>query len=202
MHINLILETEQRSASPVSLAFMLKIAGGTIIVGLVLWLIAMYSSYRNLEESVKQATAQRILTEPKHAAAKQLRADLILKSAKLKEIQSWRTTRVNWGQQLESLQAITPAMIQLSEIRVSQDILVRSNNIPARVFELRLAGKTGAARSESNVSEFQQSLFRQPPFDSLVESVSIPAGAFRQDPLSKTDRVFEIVCKLNPRSFE
>ena len=202
MHINLILETEQRSASPVSLTTFLKIVGGTILVGLVLWLIAVYASYRNLEESVKQSTAKRKLTEPRHDAAKQLRADLIQKSTKLKEIQTWRTTRINWGLQLESLQAITPPLVQLTEIHISQDILVRSNNIPARVFELRLAGKTGAAHSESSVSEFQQALFKQPPFDSSIESVSIPPGAFRQDPLSKMDRVFEIVCKFNPRSFE
>ena len=202
MHINLILETEQRSASPVSLTTLLRIAGGTVVAILILWLLSVYSSYRNLQSSVEQCDNQLKLTQPKFIAAQQIRTDLIQKSSKLKEIQSWRKTRIEWGDQLESLQAITPSMIQLTELHISQDILVRSNNIPSRVFEMRLAGKTSADRSEANVSEFQQALFKQPPFDSFVETVSIPAGAFRQDPLTKTDRVFEIVCKYNPRSFE
>lgn len=202
MHINLILETEQRSASPVSMAAFFKITGGTIIAVTILWLLSVYAAYRNLQASVEHAANRWKTTEPKYIAAQQLRADLLQKSAKLKEIQNWRTTRIDWGFQMDSLQSITPSMIQLSELRISQDILVRSNNIPARVFELRLTGRTGAARSEINVSEFQTALFKQPPFDAFIETVSIPAGAFRQDPVNKTDRVFEIVCKYNPRSFE
>lgn len=202
MHINLILETEQRSASPVSFSAFLKILGGTGITILILWLFSGYFSYRSLQESVEQCENQWKLTQPKHIAAKLLRADLLQKASKLKEIQSWRTTRIDWGRQLEILQVVTPPMIQLTEIHISQDVLVLSNNIPARVFEMRLTGRTGAARSEVNVGEFQQALFKRPPFDTFVETVSIPAGAFRQDPLNKTDRVFEIVCKYNPRSFE
>jgi hypothetical protein len=202
MHINLILETEQRSASPVSFSTLLKISGGTGITILILWLFSGYFAYRDLQASVEQCENQWKLTQPKHIAAKLLRADLLQKASKLKEIQSWRTTRIDWGRQLESLQVVTPPMIQLTEIHINQDVLVLSNNVPARVFEMRLTGRTGAARSEVNVGEFQQVLFKHPPFDAFVETVSIPAGAFRQDPLNKTDRVFEIVCKYNPRSFE
>ena len=202
MHINLILESEQRSASPVSLSTFLKIISGSIIAILILWLFSVYFAYRNLKSSVEQCDSQWKITQPKFIAAQQIRADLIQKSAKLKEIEGWRTTRINWGYQLESLQAVTPSSIQLTEVHISQDIFVRSNNIPARIFEMRLAGRTSAERSEVNVGEFQQTLFKQPPFDTFVDTVSIPAGAFRQDPLSKSDRIFEIVCKYNPRSFE
>lgn len=202
MHINLILETEQRSASPVSMTTLIRIVSAALVASLALWLVLVYTSYRNLQVSVKQCEEKWKAMEPTHKATKQLKADLAQKSAKLKELQGWRTARIAWGQQMESLQTITPPMIQLTELRVSHDILVRTNNLPSRVFEMRLAGRTGAARSEVNVSEFQQALFKQPPFNSLVEAVSIPAGAFRQDPINKTDRIFEIVCKYNPRSFE
>lgn len=202
MHINLILENEQRSASPVSLAMFIRIVIGTIASAVVLWIVALYVSYRELQSSVRYCDTEWEQTEPKHLAAKQLREDLIQKSAKLKEIQGWRPTRLEWGKQLESIQSITPPMIQLTEMRLSQDILVTTNNIPARVFELRLSGRTGSARSEANVSRFQEALFKQPPFDTFVESVNIPSGAFRQDPMNKAERVFEIVCKYNPRSFE
>lgn len=202
MHINLILETEQRSASPVSLSTLIRIVIATVAIVLSLWLVSVYLSYRELKNSVKYCDVEWAQTEPKFVAAQQLRQELIVKSAKLKEIKGWHTTRIEWGLQMEGLQAVIPPLIQLTEFRVSQDILTLSNNVPARVFELRLSGKTGAARSESNVSAFQMALFKQPPFDSFVEAVNIPAGAFRQNPLNKTDRVFEIVCKYIPRSFE
>jgi hypothetical protein len=201
MHINLIMENEQRSASPVSLAMLVKIIVATLITIMVLTLISAYFKYHNLKSSVAISAGKWKETEPKHLAAKQLKLDLDQKNTKLKEIQGWKTTRIHWGQQLESLQTMTPSMIQLSELQVTQDILVRSN-IPSRVFEMRLAGKTSSAGSEIHVRDFQQALFRQPPFDSLIETVSIPAGAFRQDPANKADRIFEISCKYNPRSFK
>lgn len=202
MHINLILENEQRSASPVTFAMFIRIVAGTLIVLVLLGLFSVYFSYRELQNSVRYCDTEWVQTEPKFLAAQQLRQDLIARSAKLKEIQGWHTTRVEWGRQMDGVQALIPSLIQLTELKVSQDILMLSNNVPARVFELRLSGRTAAPRSEVNVSEFQTALFKVPPFDTFVESVNIPAGAFRQDPLNKTDRVFEIVCKYNPRSFE
>lgn len=202
MHINLILDNEQRSASPVSLAMVIRIAIGTVTTAVILWVISMYVSYRELQNSARYCSNEWAQTEPKHLAAKQLREDLIQKSAKLKEIQGWRSTRIEWGKQLENIRGIIPPVIQLTEIRLGQDILVTSNNIPARVFELRLSGKTGSAGSEANVGRLQEALFKQPPFDTFVESATIPSGAFRQDPINKADRIFEIVCKYNPRSFE
>jgi len=78
---------------------------------------------------------------------------------------------------------------------------VLSNNVPVRVFELRLAGRTGALRSEANVSELREALAGQPPFDVFIENVSIPPGSFRQV-REQSDRTFEIVCKYFPRPFQ
>ena len=95
-----------------------------------------------------------------------------------------------------------PPSVQLTEMHVTQELLLTSNNIPSRVFELRLIGRTGAVRSEENVSELQSVLAGQPPFDVLIETAGIPPGSFRQDPVSKSDRVFEIVCKYRPKLFQ
>ena len=103
---------------------------------------------------------------------------------------------------MEYLQQVIPPSIQLTEMRVTHDLLVMSNNVPARVFEMRLSGRTGALRSEANVSEFREALSGQPPFDKFMETVSIPPGSFRQDPATKSDRVFEISCKYIPRPLE
>lgn len=196
-----MIDTERRSASPVPLPVVIRIGVGALVVlGLMLG-VSLFSSYRALANNVRQAEEEWKRTEPKYKAALQLRSDLANKAATLKEIQSWRQTRIAWGDQLAQLQRIVPSMIQLTELHVTHDLLVASNNVPARVFELRLSGRTGSLRSEANVSELREALSAQPPFDALIETVSIPPGSFRQDPASKSDRTFEMVCKYLPRPF-
>lgn len=200
MHINLILETEQRSASLVPPHVVLRMAVGTVGAGIVLFLVSFYTSYHSLESEVNTTVDEWRRTEPKYKAALQLRTDLAILNDKYKEITGWRDTRLAWSDQLEALAAVVPAPVQLTELLVSHDLFVISN-IPARVYEMRLTGRTGAAGSEANVGDFAAAL-REPPFDVWVDSAQIPPGRFRQDTAVKTDRIFEIVCKFKPRRFE
>jgi hypothetical protein len=66
---------------------------------------------------------------------------------------------------------------------------------------MRITGKTEAPRSEVNVVQFLDA-FKQPSFAGVIESAILPPGAFRQDPVAKTDRIFEIICKYVPRALE
>jgi Tfp pilus assembly protein PilN len=202
MRVNLILESERRSTSPVSLSVVIRTAAGVAILLVMMFVVSLISSYRALNNSVRYVDEEWKRTEPKYKAALQIRGDLEKTTATLKEIQSWRETRLAWGQQMEYLQQVVPPLVQLTEMRVTQDLLVLSNNIPARVFELRLSGRTGSLRSEANVSELREALAGRPPFNAFIESVSIPPGAFRQDPAVKSDRTFEIVCRYFPRPFK
>lgn len=202
MRINLILESERRSASPISLSMVIRAAVGGVTVLVLMLAGSLLTSYRSLNVNVRSASEDWKRTEPKYNAALQRRSDLDKKMATLKELQSWRDTRVAWGKQLMQLQQAISPLIQLTELRVTQDLLVMSNNVPARVFELRLAGRTGTQQSEATVSELREALAGWPPFDTFIETVNIPPGAFRQDPGSKADRTFELVCRYYPRPFK
>jgi hypothetical protein len=201
MHINLILEAEQRSASLVQPQVLVRVLAGSGGVLLFLAMFSFFSSYRNLQHDVEATVDEWRRTEPKYKAALQLRIDLGLRRDLYKEITGWRDTRLGWGAQLEALRTAVPPMIQLTDLQVSHDLFVMSNDIPARVYELRLSGRTVAAGSEVNVGEFTETL-RRAPLDAWIESALIPPGRFRQDSQVKTDRVFEIVCKYKPRRFE
>lgn len=201
MHINLILETERRSASLIPPAVIVKLVAGVVVLGVVSALISFCTSYRALRRETAAAAEQWRSAEVKYKAALALRTDLAVRNDLHKEITGWRDTRIAWGAQLETLQDAVPSLIQLNELQVSHDLFITSNNIPARVYELRLAGRTGAARSEATVGELVARL-RQAPLDEWIESAVIPPGRFRQDSQVKTDRVFEIVCKYKPRRFE
>ena len=201
MHINLILETEQRSASLVQPRVLIRTMIGVVGVLLFLAVFSFFSSYSNLRHEADRTVDEWRRTEPKYKAALQLRTDLSLRLDLHKDITGWRETRLGWGEQLDALQTAVPPMIQLADLQVSHGLFVMSNDVPARVYELRLSGRTSAAGSEVNVGDFAETLHRT-PFDRWIESAVIPPGRFRQDNQVKTDRVFEIVCKYKPRRFE
>jgi Tfp pilus assembly protein PilN len=201
MHINLIFEEEQRSASPVSLGLIIRLFIIAAVVLLMVGAVSFYSSYRSLQSEFRGAEDEWRKMEPRYRSVLQLRNDREARESVLREIEGWRDSRITWGNQLSELQHVVPAVIQLTELHVGQTILSLSNNVPARAFELRVTGKTAAARSEANVVQFMDGL-KQPPFTTMIESVVLPPGVFRQDPGSKTDRIFEIVCKYFPRALE
>ena len=201
MHVNLIYDTELRSTSPVSLSLAIKLAAGSIIFLLLLGAFSVWTAFYTLQTDVAKAREEWRRTEPRHQAAIKLRTDLAVQNAILKQIVGWRHTCMDWGEQLDRLQAVVPAEVQLTDLRLSQVILITSNNVPARVYELRLTGRAGSAGSEENISQLKQSLANA-PFDRVIESVTIPPGSFRQDPAAKTSRVFELVGKYGARRFE
>lgn len=201
MQINLIFEEEQRSASPVSLGLVLRLAAIVVIVLALVWAFSFYAGYHTLKNQVQAVQEDWKKTEPKYKAAVQMRNDLVERTATLNEIRGWRDSRIAWGEQLGNLQPAVPAVIQLTDLRVSQTILSLANNQPGRAFEIRISGRTAAARSEANVVQFMEAL-KQPPFAGVIKSVELPAGSFRQDPASKTDRIFDIICKYVPRALE
>ena len=201
MHVNLLLAEEQRSSSPVSMGLVIRLSVITVLVLLVVWVFSFYAGFRALQNQVHSVEDEWKRTEPKYKAAVQLRNELADRNVTLNEIKGWRDSRIAWGKQLESLLPAVPAVIQLTELRVSQVVLSLSNNVSARVFEMRITGKTAAPRSEVNVVQFLDAL-KQPPFAGVIESAILPPGAFRQAPVAKTDRIFEIICKYVPRALE
>lgn len=168
-----------------------------VVVGMGIF--SFYVSYHTLQNEARAAEEEWQRTDPKYKAAVKIRNDLADRNDTLGEIKGWRDSRIEWGKQLANLQPAVPAVIQLTELRVSHAVLSLSNNVSARAFEMRISGRTMAERSEVNVVQFLEAL-KQPPFAGVIKSADLPSGAFRQDPVSRNDRVFEIICKYVPRA--
>jgi len=205
MHVNLILDTEKRSASPVPMTVLIRLALATLVLLVVLAVFTVFSGFRNLQREVRWAHEEWRQNEPKYEAAIKLRNDLVLQKSILEEMKGWQEARVGWSRQMEALQGAVPPSVQLTDLRMGHLLLVlTNNNAAARVFEMRLAGRTGEA-SGANVGDLRSTLTNQPPFAGLVQEADIPPGAFKQDPAhdaGRTDRIFEIVCRYQPRKFE
>lgn len=197
MHVNLILDEEKRSASPVSIALIAKLAGIVFLVLVAIWGVTFYMSYRSLQNDVRFSKDEWARTELKYKEALRLRTELNTREATLNEIEGWRASRIAWGDQLKMLQAAVPAVIQLTDVRIDEVIPV-SGVRTGRVYEATLSGRTPAERSEVNVSQLLDAL-KSPPFDRFVESSSLPSGSFRQDPTDRSFRTFNIVSLFLPR---
>lgn len=201
MHVNLLYVEEQRSASPVSLWLMVRVAIGAGLFLVIFWTFMFSLGYSSLKHQVSTLDTEWKYTDPKYKVALQVRNALAARVATLKALQGWRDARIAWGRQLDDLGGIVPEAVQLTEIHVSHTVVAQKNNVPARVFEVKFAGRTSAERSEVNVVQFLNG-FKVQPFSQFVESAVLPPGAFRQDPVVKTDRIFEVACKYFPRPIE
>lgn len=204
MRVNLILDAERRSASPVPMRFVRRLLGLVLILLCCVGVAAFVSGLRTLQQELRQAEADWRQMEPRHQTVVALRFDNAYQRSVLSELRSWTNARVGWSRQLEGLRRSVPANVQLTDLRVTAVMLLQSNNLAGRVFELRLAGRT-TDPSGSSVSLLQRSLNHQAPFAGLVQEATVPPGAFRQDPApqaSRTDRLFEIVAQYKPRIFE
>ena len=198
MHVNLILDEEKRSSSPVSLGLAIRLAVITLLVLGAVWLISFYSAYHTLQSNVRFLDEEWVRTESKYKEATQLRKDLAAREATLNEIQGWRHSRIEWGDQLVAVQSAVPAVIQLSAVRITQAVVAQTGGVFAKDCEMKLSGRTPADRSEVNVVQFMDAL-KAPPFDRFIESTVLPPGSFRQDPLDKASREFNIVCTYRSR---
>ncbi len=198
MHVNLILDEEIRSSSPVSPGLVVRLSCVIILALGTVWLSSFYSAYYDLRGEVRFLDEEWARTESKYKTATRLRSDLGDQETTLGEILGWRDARIEWGKQLEAVQAVVPAVIQLSDLRVNQSVVAQTGGTFAKVYELRLSGQTPAERSELNVVQLLEGL-RGPPFDRFIESAVLPTGSFRQDPTDKSARAFNIVCKYLPR---
>jgi hypothetical protein len=198
MHVNLILDEEKRSSSPVPLGLVVRLFVIAMLVLGAVWLFSFYSDYHALQGEVRSLDVEWARTESKYKTATRLRNDLGDQETTLGEILGWRDSRIEWGKQLQAVQAVVPAVIQLSDLRVNQSVVAQAGGTLAKVYELRLSGQTPAERSELNVVQLLEGL-KGPPFDRFIESAVLPTGSFRQDPTDKSARAFNIVCKYLPR---
>lgn len=213
LRVNLLYDNERRNCSLVTPRFIMGLAGVLIFVALIaicggLWISTKHHAAAHISE--QQAWDRRqdeyklaqTLTE-RGQAAETFWADL----------QAWRDTRIDWGEQLSSLAATVPATLQLSELKMTRSIVIPSAPVlkaakshaklpppptppPQITTELKLTGKTSSPTADEDVAQLRDA-FALSPFSNAVSAAAIPPGAFRQDPASNAgpaDRIFEIVC--------
>ncbi len=198
MQVNLILDSEKRSGSSVSLKFVVRVAAVAIpvLAGILIAALVMLgrSARQNLrfaeqDESQKQSVYQSVLALDQQSKEYRQVADVL---------KGWADSRVDWALVLDHFQDAVPTSIQLLRMTINERIgLV--NNVPARISGMYIKGKVTGDRAEDAVQELDKSLRGKPVFANVFAKVDVKRFEASEDVADKNTRVFEIECILTPR---
>jgi Tfp pilus assembly protein PilN len=204
LRVDLILDTERRSALPVTFAFAVRL-GALIAISLVVLLcLAFVKKYNDVNRDLRWAQDNLRASQSRYENILALKTSLAWQKSILAEFESWEQSRIPWHRLLRALQNYVPPTIQLTELRVDR-VIKTIDKKPARVFKLQLKGKATTARADLDVDKLRNDILHSPAFANLLQDVEIPPGSFKQDPnpqAAKSDRLFELVCNFIPQVLE
>ena len=134
---------------------------------------------------------------------KKLRNQLISNLDIMKELKGWRSSHIDWHQQLINIQREVPLEIQFESLDIKQVLQLAGNKkTPARCFTLTIKGIAKGNNAENNIRHLKNSMTYSKAFASLMEDVKVGGSRANRKGADKTDRVFSIDCIYKPRKFE
>ncbi|MEI8242932.1 MAG: hypothetical protein WCI17_06665 [bacterium] len=207
-HVDLLLDDERRSASPVSVGMVLRLGAFGAVATILMMTLMLFIASRDVQGrmTVARATWERL--KPQHTELLSLRVELNGLRASSRQIEACRRSRLPLGNELAQLQDGVPEDIQLTALRINQ--FVGNQKVGAnatRSYEMRLSGKVASDNPQGNVDELIKHLKAQ-SYTGRVESVTVPNNGFRKEIVrvsaseTRTDWFFELVCRYRSRSFE
>lgn len=202
LRVDLILPSEQRSASSLNPRSLIRIGSILIPCALLAWLaygLAVMALVRNQFNVLEE---QWLYVEPQKAEAIRL-SQLLNTNRKLNdELMGWKSAHINWHETLAVLPRRVPATMQIQSVSAGQVLQVEAN-VLARVFTLRIHGRATGARADQDVDELRDGLRREQTLADVVQSVEV--GQFAADTSKSAqpeDRVFRLDCVYKPRPFK
>jgi Tfp pilus assembly protein PilN len=203
LRLDLILESERRSGSPVSLKSVGRIAAVVIPVVVVLLLSSAMVTLMRLKAELDELEAAWRDLGPRKEKAAALSTEFQKNRQTIQELNGWKSSHMDCHVRLANLMAAVPPTIQLTNLKLDQSLQSLDNSSVARVFSLALEGRAVGEGSEKNVEAFKQTLAERPVFTNVIGEVKVGQfGADLSKGAEKFDRVFRIECKFRPRKFE
>ena len=202
LRVDLILESEQRSASIFNLKSALRFVAILVPSIIVLLFLVSFAGYLSLKGQVNDLTTENEIKQPKVARADTLSGEVAKNEAMRKELAGVRNSAVDWHKQFVELMKVVPPEMYFDSIRAAQTYQTEGK-VAARKFSLTVAGKSKGAQSEDNVLLLKRSLTVSDFFSKYMPPPEVPI--FRQDEApdaQKTDRIFRIECSYKPRTME
>lgn len=201
LRIDLILETERRSANLVNAKSIARISA-IVVPAILLVIIAVFGiNMWQLSSSRNTLKSTLAIEDPKKLVVQRLESDLAANQLVLSELEGWQRSRIDWAPQLVGVQKQIPDKIQLSSLIVGY-ALQTTNNMPARVFTMSLSGQAVGDTAQAMVIQLQNTLQLAPALSNMFvgpPKVTRFVGPAIQTDDNRNDRLFQIDCIDKPR---
>lgn len=202
LRVDLILETEQRSASIFNLKTLIRLVIILVPSLIVVAFLVSFVGLLSLKNRAKQLDTELEIKQPKVARADTLSGEVAKNEKMKKELAGWRMSSIDWHRQFVEIMKITPKDMHFESLRASQSFQTE-NNLPVRKYGVTIAGTSKGDHSEDNVLLMKRSLTVSDFFSKFMNPPEVPV--FKQDETpgaKKTDRIFRIECNYKPRTME
>lgn len=201
LHVDLIFETEQRSASVVNAKGLIRIVSIVIPLIVIVIISVFTANMMSIKSNLKALEADFADKDPKKEAAIAYRAELVKNRQVLEELEGWRLTRVNWAAQLERIAVNIPDDIQLTVLRISS-VTEPVSAVPARNFSLLMKGKTFGEKAKANV-ELLGELHKNAAFTNLMKEAKVADYKRNEDPVARDgEMLFQVEAVYKPLKFK
>jgi hypothetical protein len=202
LRVDLILESEQRSASMFNLKSLLRLVVIAIPSSIIALFLFSSIGLMSLKRDVKLLQDENEIKQPKVTRADALSVEVAKNESMSKELAGWHNSALDWHTQLVAIMKATPEEMYFETLRASHAFQTE-NNIPARTFSIVMTGKSKGKYSEDNVLKMKRTLTISDFFAIYMDPPKVPV--FKQDPSAKakdSDRIFRIECSYKPRKME
>jgi hypothetical protein len=211
LRVDLILETEQRSASVINAKSLTRI--GVIVGPAILGLIVAAAVVDHLTLNSRLNTVREQLAdeEPRLNDAGLVEKELKGNNEILTEVTGWSKSRMELAPILEDVQKLVPPEIQLVDLTINQSCFVTNSaggKVLARAYRMVLRGKAlsdDAKKTEDLVLKLRKDLATAPSLAKNVDDKDVVVSNFGASPdvdAPKNLRLFDITCGLKARKFE
>lgn len=201
LRVDVILESEQRSASPVGIKVVGRIAGiglGAVVLMLILSFVVRVTYARSERDGLKKNWDS---LSPILEKVKEYQGEVRANKDLLDGIKGWNRSRMSWHGHLSDFQNTVPGEIQITSLQASEQVLMQGST-PALVVMMDLRGIAVGRDPESAVKAVERlgSVMKSASgFSNLVENTDIESCD--EVPGEQNQRTFRMKAKYLPRSF-
>lgn len=202
LRVDLILDTEKRSGSAVSMKSAIRIAVVFVPICIVVFVLVTLLNISRLTAKAERLEASWADAQEKQTEAVALSGRFSKNRELASEINGWKESHADWHDDLIAMLKIIPETIHLRHLSLEHKIAIIERD-QAREFTLSISGKAYGPTASADVDALKRRLGSVQPFCDHIEEIRVPI--FRQDSdedAAKTDRIFTIQCVYKPRLFK
>ncbi|HEY8241056.1 MAG TPA: hypothetical protein VIH35_06400 [Kiritimatiellia bacterium] len=219
LRVNLLKDGETRYQGPVSLRFMIRAGGGTIIAIIVLFVVIAVQRQLLLRHNMKWSEGEWTRLGPRYDEIKKKQDMLLNYKGLLEELQQWGYTNASWHEMLIEVGQIVPPSIQLTKLNVhstwtfikppappvkpgSTEPARVMLEIPVRNIKININGRVTGDLADEVVVQFTRNLDNAKGFDELFESLKLQKLYKDNDSTKTASRQFEIEGDSKPKRMQ